>query len=221
MKEKKLAIFGNSLMAELVHFYFNKFTDYKTSFFVTERKFLKEKKIKSVNVISLDNFLKLNKDEFTVFIAIGYSSLNKKREEFYHFFKKKNFKLTNFIHPLASAYHNKIGDNNFIMDNVSINPYTKIGSNNIFWSNSIIGHHNIVGNNNFFSGNSTISGNCKIKNNCFFGVNSSTKDNIDIGNFCFIDANQYVAKRLKQKTFFNLNVNPKFKINSFQVFNLK
>ena len=45
MKNKKLAIFGNSTMAEIVYFYFNKFSDYKIEFFITEKKFLKKKKI--------------------------------------------------------------------------------------------------------------------------------------------------------------------------------
>ncbi len=221
MKNKKLAIFGNSTMAEIVYFYFNKFSDYKIEFFITEKKFLKKKKLFGIKIISLDQFLKLNKKDYTVFVAIGYRELNKKRERFFNLFKKKNYTLTNFVHPDASIYTEHMGKNNFIMDNVSINPFSKIGNNNIFWSNSIIGHHNKIGNNNFFSGNSTISGNCKISNNCFFGVNSSTKDDIQVKNFCFVDANQYVAKALKNKTFYNLQINPRLSLNSFQIFDIK
>jgi len=220
MSKKKLAIFGNSLMAEVVYYYFKKFSDYEVSFFIAEKKFINRNTLHNIKVISLDKFLKFDKDEFTIFIAIGYSNLNKKREQFFNFFNNKKYKMTNFIHPNSSCYHGKIGKNNFIMDNVSINPYTKIHNNNIFWSNSIIGHHNKVGNNNFFSGNATISGNCNIRDNCFFGVNSSLKDGIEVGSFSFIDANQYVSKKLKRKTFFNSTINPKLKIDSFQVFNL-
>jgi|TARA_B110000027_G_C16000831_1_gene247375 sugar O-acyltransferase (sialic acid O-acetyltransferase NeuD family) len=220
MIKKKLAIFGNSLMAEVVYYYFKEFTDYEISCFVSEKKYIKNDKLKNIRVLPLEKFLKLNKNDFTIFIAIGYSDLNKKREFFFNFFKDRKYKLTNFIHPNASCFHHKMGKNNFIMDNVSVNPFTSIGNNNILWSNSIIGHHNNIGNNNFFSGNSTISGNCKILNNCFFGVNSSTKDGLHINSFCFIDANQYVSKKLKSKSFYNLQVNPKLKINSFQVFRL-
>ncbi len=221
MNKKNLVIFGNSTMAEIVFYYFKNFSNYKIKFFVTEKKFLKKQKIFGVDVITLEKFLKIKQIDFEVFVALGYSEMNKKREKFYNLFKTKKYKFTNFIHPDANCYFNKIGKNNFIMDNVSINPFSDIGDNNIFWSNVIIGHHNIIGNNNFFSGNSTISGNCKINNNCFFGVNSSTRDNLEINNFCFIDANQYVPKTLKIKTFFNIQVNPKLKLSTFQVFNIK
>lgn len=217
IKNKKLILFGNSLMAEIAYYYFKNFTDYELKYFVSEEKYIKKKKIFDTEVISLQDFLKKKDKNFNVFIAIGYSKLNKTREKFFKILKKK-YNIVNFIHPDASCYQKNFGINNFIMDNVSINPYTKIGDNNIFWSNCVIGHHTIIKDNNFFSGNSTISGNCEIKNNCFFGVNSSIKDSIKIESECFIDANQYVSKNLKKDTFYNQNINPKFLINTKQIF---
>ena len=170
-------------------------------------------------MISLEDFLKKKDRSFNVFIAIGYSKLNKIREKFFKILKKK-YNIVNFIHPDASCYQKNLGINNFIMDNVSINPYTKIGDNNIFWSNCVIGHHTIIKNNNFFSGNTTISGNCEIKDNCFFGVNSSVKDSIKIESASFVDAKKYISKNLKKDIFYNQSINPKFLINTKQIFNI-
>lgn len=220
MKNKKLVIFGNSLMAEIAYYYFKNFTDYEIIFFVSEEKYINKKKFFDIDVITLKSFFKKKDKSFHVFIAVGYSKLNRVRENFFKNFKEKRYTIANFVHPNASCYQNKLGSNNFIMDNVSINPYTKIGNNNIFWSNCVIGHHSIIGDNNFFSGNSTISGDCEVKNNCFFGVNSSIKDSIKIDSDCFIDANQYVSKNLKKDTFYNLKINPKLLIKSKQVFNI-
>lgn len=217
---KKLAIFGNSLMADIAYYYFKNFSDFEICFFISEEKYILKTKIFNKDIISLKNFFKKNDKSFNIFIAIGYSKLNNVREKFFKIFKDKKYNIVNFVHPNSSCYEKKLGSNNFIMDNVSINPYTKIGDNNIFWSNCVIGHHTIVGNNNFFSGNSTISGNCEIKNNCFFGVNSSVKDSIKIESRCFIDANQYVSKKLKRDTFYNQNINPKLQINTKQIFNI-
>jgi len=144
--------------------------------------------------------------------------MNSVREKFYTKFKLKGFNMASFIHPSSYVYSLKIGENNFVMDNVSINPFSKIGNNNIFWSGSIIGHHCTIGNNNFFSGNSTISGNCIVKKNNFFGVNTSTKDGITISNKCFIDANQHINKDLKSEVYFNNKINPKQILKTSQIF---
>ena len=209
---KNLIIFGNSSMGEIAYFYFNKFYNYKKIIITCEKKFEKFNKKKNKNFISLNSVLKLNKKDNDVFVAIGYSNLNQIRQKFVDFFKKKRFNLVNFIHPLSQNYSKKMGINNFIMDNVSINPYTTIGDGNIIWSTAVIGHHNKIGNFNFFSGNSSISGNSIIKDNCFFGVNSSVKNDTKVNSFCLIDAGEYVNLNLKKFSFCNKILNPNKKI---------
>ena len=215
----ELIIFGNSILAEIAIFYFKNFSNYKISYIAHEKNYKKNKNIKGIKQITLEDALKKNKKKYKIFIAIGYSKMNFYRENFYLKFKLKGFKMANFIHPSSCIYSSKIGDNNFIMDNVSINPFSRIGSNNIFWSGSIIGHHCNIGNNNFFSGNSTISGNCIVKHNNFFGVNTSTKDGINIKNKCFIDANQHITKNLENEIYFNKEINPKQILKTSQFFN--
>ena len=144
--------------------------------------------------------------------------MNKTRENLYKKFRKLKFKFTNFVHPTAAVYSSKIGKNNFIMENVSINPHSIIGNNNIFWSSNIIGHHSKIGDNNFFSGNSTISGSNAVRNNNFFGVNCSTKDSVKIGSYCFIDANEYVSKDLVNEIYFNKKLNPKNRLKTSKIF---
>ena len=206
--DKNLLIFGNSIMAEVVFSYFSKYSNYKKIIFCAEKKYIKKGNKFISNVLPIDEALKLNKKFHDVFIAIGYSKMNTVREKFVNFFLKKNFSVTNFIHPNNNIFLKNLGVNNFIMENVSINPYTKIGNNNFFWSSVVIGHHNLIGSNNFFSGNVTVSGNSRIKNNCFFGVNSCTKDGVIIDDYSFIDAGEYVTNNLKKFFFYNKKVNP-------------
>ena len=214
--KRKLVIFGNSLMSEVAYYYFNNFTDYSNReiIFASDKKFIKSKKKFNCDVITSEKLLKIKKNEIDLFIAIGYSKLNTIRQHFYHFFKKRDFNFTNFIHPSSKIYSKKIGRNNFIMENVSINPFTQVNDNNIIWSSTVIGHHNYIGSNNFFSGNTTISGNSKINDNIFFGVNSCTKDKIKIGSYSFIDAGEYVSKSLKNYSFINKSYNPQNKIKT-------
>ena len=214
MKNKKLIIFGNSLMGEIAYYNFKKYSKYKEIFFCAEKKYIKKKQKKISLPLEKILLLKEFKKEYDYFIGIGYSKLNTVRQKFINFFLQKKFNLINFIHPQTTIDTKITGINNFIMDNVSINPYTKIGNGNILWSSVVVGHHNKIGSNNFFSGNVTISGNSIIKNNCFFGVNSCTKDGINIQNNCFIDAGEYVNKNLKKNSFFNTKINKNEKVQS-------
>ena len=215
---ENLIIFWKFIFADMAIYYFKKFTNYKINYVVCDKQFIKKKYFNNIKVIPSEKLTKLDKKKYKLFIAVIYSKMNKVRENIFIKYKKLNFKFVNFIHPDARAYPKKIGVNNFIMENVSINPHTKIGNNNIFWSSNIIGHHSIVGNNNFFSGNSTISGSNLIKNNNFFGVNSCTKDSIQIKNYCFIDANEYVSKNLPNEVYFNKNLNPKNRLKTSNIF---
>ena len=216
---KKLVIFGNSVFAEVASFYFEKFSQYEVCYFASENRYIKTKKILGRELISLEDLLRLNKKEYYLYIAIGYSKMNTARQKFYEFFENKKFKFASFIHPNAFVYSSKIGKHNFIMENVNLNPYSEIKNNNIIWSSSILGHHSKLGSNNFLSGNSTISGRCVIKNNCFFGVNSSVKDNTNIKNSCFIDANEYVNKNLDNYIFYNSKINPRNILKANKIFN--
>ena len=76
IKNKKLILFGNSLMAEIAFYYFKNFTNYDLKYFVSEKKYIKNKKIFNIEVISLEDFLKKKDRSFNVFIARGYSKLN-------------------------------------------------------------------------------------------------------------------------------------------------
>ena len=213
-----LIIFGNSIFAEIAVYYFQKFSKINIKYIAAEKKYIKHKKFHNIELIDFNQLLNCNKKNFKVFVAIGYSKMNKTRSNFFNEIKTNGFKFENFIHPKANVYSKNLGTNNFIMENVSINPYTKIGNNNIFWSSNIIGHHSVIGNNNFFSGNSTISGNNKIKNNNFFGVNSSTKDSASIDSFCFVDANEYVDVNLKKESFVNSRLNQNNRLKTSQIF---
>ena len=62
--------------------------------------------------------------------------------------KKYGYRCPNIIHPLANLPDDlKLGDNNFIMNDVHIHPIVKIGNNNFIWSGAIISHHVKVGDN--------------------------------------------------------------------------
>jgi UDP-3-O-[3-hydroxymyristoyl] glucosamine N-acyltransferase len=87
-----------------------------------------------------------------------------------------------------------MGDNVFIFEDNTIQPFVKMGSNIVMWSGNHIGHHSVLGNHLFISSHVVISGHCTVGDYCFFGVNSTVGNNINIGKDCLIGAGCLIVK---------------------------
>ena len=87
-----------------------------------------------------------------------------------------------------------IGENCFILEDNTIQPFTSVGNNTILWSGNHIGHHSKIGNNCFISSHVVISGNCIVGDNTFISVNSSIADRTNIGKSCFIGMGVNITK---------------------------
>lgn len=139
------------------------------------------------------------KNKNNIFIAIGYSKNNLLRTKKYIYFKELGFNFASFISDKSSIFTNIIGENCFILEDNTIQPFTSIGNNTILWSGNHIGHHSKIGNNCFISSHVVISGNCNIGDNSFLGVNSSVADGINIGKSCFVGMGVNITKNIDDK----------------------
>jgi len=192
---KNLLIFGNTELAEVSYFYFDKFSDYNIKGFVVDEEYFDSKKFLGKNnyvtsEITNNNF----KNDNNIFLAIGYSKNNLIRTEKYNYFKKSGFNFASFISDKSSIFTNLIGENCFILEDNTIQPFTSVGNNTILWSGNHIGHHSKIGNNCFISSHVVISGNCIVGDNTFIGVNSSIADRTNIGKSCFIGMGVNITK---------------------------
>ena len=126
--------------------------------------------------------------------------MNDVRESMYNQMKALGYKLPNYISPYCSFLtEESIGDNNFILEDNTIQPFVKIGSNNVFWSGNHIGHDGEVGDHNFITSHVVISGFTKITNHCFIGVNATIRDAIVIAPKTLIAAGAIIMKDTCEK----------------------
>lgn len=197
--KKKLIIFGDGPSAEVVSEIVKEFHLFDILCFTVDRKYKKKNKLNSYKIIEYEKIKKIkNKKDYFCFVSVGYSNMNKNRQNICKKVKDDGFELTNIIHPNSNISRNiKIGENCFIMQDIHIHPFVKIGNNNFIWSGSIICHHVRIGNNCWFTSGSSVAGNTSIGNNCFFGINSTITNNIKIGNRAFVGAGSLVVKSLK------------------------
>jgi len=215
---KNLFIFGDGDIAEIAYYYFSKYSEYKIKGFIVDKEFLNKENLCGIKIFTTEEFLKLEKSNNKLFIALGYAKLNKIRENKYLFFKKKGYEFANFISKNAIILNDgNIGENCMIFENNVIQPHVKIGNNVIIWSGNHIGHHSIIEDNVFISSHVVISGRVKIKNNTFIGVNSTFRDNIEVGNYSIIGAGSLILKDTENFSIFKNQSTQKSKITSDKI----
>lgn len=194
--KKKIFIIGLSNNAKLAAYYFEKDSIYDPVAFIVDAEYKASDTFFNLPVHTFSNVTSLfPPEEFDAFVAVGYSKMNQVREQLYTRTKQLGYKLVNYISSKASFLTNEIiGDNNFILEDNTIQPFVKIGSNNVFWSGNHIGHDVVIGNNNFISSHVVVSGFTVIENNCFLGVNSTIRDNIRIADKTLVAAGAIVLQ---------------------------
>jgi sugar O-acyltransferase (sialic acid O-acetyltransferase NeuD family) len=193
---KKIVIIGNTSNAKLAHYYFENDSEYDVVAFSVNEEFITDKVFCGLPVVDFGSIEESYPSlEFDVFVAVGYSNMNKIREKMYELAKEKGYNLPNYISSRCSFLSKElIGDNNLILEDNTIQPFVKIGSNNVFWSGNHIGHDAIVKNNCFLTSHVVVSGFTVLDNNCFLGVNSTIRDAITIGEFSLIGAGATIMK---------------------------
>jgi sugar O-acyltransferase (sialic acid O-acetyltransferase NeuD family) len=195
-KKKKLIIFGDSAFAEIAYEYFTHDSSYKVVAFTVSGKFLKNKKFHNLPVVPFENIEKFySPKKYEMHVALVYNTLNRIRAKFYREAKAKGYKLANYISKKAFVWENvKIGDNVFIFEDNTVQPFVTICSNVVLWSGNHVGHHSRIGNHVFVSSHVVISGFCQVGDYCFLGVNSTIINNINVGKDCLIGAGAMIVK---------------------------
>lgn len=184
----KIIIFGASDLARLAHYYFSKDSEHEVVSFTVDKEYLNEELFCGLPIEPYEGIKKLYPpNKFKMFIAIGYKDMNKARAKKYYESKLHGYELVSYLSSKCTFLtENPIGDNCFILEDNTIQPFVKIGSNVILWSGNHLGHDSIIEDHTFISSHVVISGNVRVGEYSFLGVNSTVRDGIKIGAETFI-----------------------------------
>lgn len=173
----KVIIFGLLDTAELAHYYLTTDSLHEVVAFTVSRKYKTTDTFKDLPVVDFDNINEEYPPEsYMLFAPMTAKNMNKLREEIYLEGKAKGYSYISYISSKATICDNTIGENCFILEDNTIQPFTTIGNNVILWSGNHIGHHGIIKDHVFFTSHVVMSGHCVIEPNCFFGVNATIRD---------------------------------------------
>lgn len=184
----KIIIFGVQDFAELAHYYLTNDSAHEVvAFSVNEQYLPHEKLFCGLPVVSFEQIEQtFPPSAFDFFAPMAPNKMNTLREQIYKAIKNKGYNLISYISSKTSWFNNEIGDNCFILEDNTIQPFTTIGNNVILWSGNHIGHHSVIKNNIMFTSHVVLSGHCVVEDYCTFGVNSTIRDGLVIAEGTFV-----------------------------------
>uniref|UniRef100_A0A6C0M023 Hexapeptide repeat-containing transferase n=1 Tax=viral metagenome TaxID=1070528 RepID=A0A6C0M023_9ZZZZ len=191
----KVVIFGTNQLAELAEYYIRNDTNLEVEAFTVHKKFKNCDIFKDKPVVDFEDIEKnYPPSEYFLFAPLSGKNLNKIRESVYNEGKIKGYKFYTYLSSKATILTEKIGENCFILEDNTIQPYVEIGNNCVLWSGNHIGHHSKIEDHVFITSHCVISGNCIIKSHSWLGVNCTLRDGLIIENGTLIAMSASVTK---------------------------
>jgi sugar O-acyltransferase (sialic acid O-acetyltransferase NeuD family) len=209
----KVIIFGIQDFAELAHYYLENDSEHEVVAFTVNREFVPENRnFKGLPIIEFETIEKqFPTSEYVFFAPMSPAKMNRLRESIYYEIKAKGYELISYISSKATICNNIIGDNCFILEDNTIQPFTKIGNNVVLWSGNHIGHHSEIKNHVMVTSHVVLSGNCIVEDYCMLGVNSTIRDGLIIAAGTFVAMGACIIKDTEPWSMYKGN--PAVKIN--------
>lgn len=188
--KQPLVVFGSGDLAELARFYFRTDSGYEVVAFTLDAAYIREASCGGLPVLPFEDVEKsFPPATHAFFIALSYSRVNALRKEKYLAAKARGYSLASYVSSKATVLNEgRIGNNCFILEDNTIQPFVTVGNNITMWSGNHIGHHSVIGDHTFIASHAVISGGVTIGEQCFIGVNATLRDHITIGERCVIGA---------------------------------
>lgn len=194
--KKKLVIFGSGDIGQIARYYFEIDSEYQPVAFTLDGAYIKDTTFEGLPVVPFEQIENhYSPKEHALFIALSYSGMNKLREEKYRSAKQKGFEIASYISSKCTYLSQfKPGENAFIFEDNTIQPFVRIGHNVTIWSGNHIGHHSIIEDHNFISSHVVISGHCHVEPYCFLGVNATLAHKVRLASETLLGAGSIITK---------------------------
>jgi len=166
-----------------VHFYLTHDSEHEVVAFTVNESHLEEPELLGLPVVSFETVEReFPADEHSMYVAVGYAQVNQVRARIYEEAKSKGYTLISYVSSRCTTWPGlEIGDNCFIFEDNTIQPFVTIGNDVVMWSGNHIGHHSSIGDHCFITSHVVVSGNVSVGAYSFLGVNATIRDTISIG----------------------------------------
>jgi sugar O-acyltransferase (sialic acid O-acetyltransferase NeuD family) len=180
----RVIVFGLRDYASLAHFYLVRGSEHDVAAFTVTRDHLPtEPLFEGKPVVAFEDLeLHYPPDRFQLFAPLSPRRMNQARAEIFQRGKERGYRFISYISSRATNLTElPIGENCFILEDNTIQPFVRIGDDVVLWSGNHIGHHSTIGDHVTFTSHVVLSGHCTVEPYCFVGVNATIRDGLRLG----------------------------------------
>jgi sugar O-acyltransferase (sialic acid O-acetyltransferase NeuD family) len=153
-----------------------------------------------------------------MFVAMSYARMNGVRAAKYVEAKALGYALASYVSSRCSFLSQyPHGDNCFVLEDNTVQPFVTIGSNVTLWSGNHIGHDSHIGDHCFISSHVVVSGHVRIGTHCFIGVNATIRNNVTLGDHTLVGAGALIMKKTAPHSVYVASRTDRFAKTSDQV----
>jgi len=214
-----VVIFGMGDIARLAHFYFSSDSPHRVVAFTVDAAYRTADTFQGLPVVAFDQVTAAYPPAtHAMFVALSYSGMNQVRAAKYTEARALGYTLVSYVSSRATCLtQHPVGDNCFILEDNTVQPFVTIGSNVTLWSGNHIGHDAVVGDHCFISSHVVVSGHVTIGTHCFLGVNATLRNGISLGDHTLVGAGALVMKSTPPRSVWVATRTDKFGKTSDQV----
>jgi sugar O-acyltransferase (sialic acid O-acetyltransferase NeuD family) len=197
-----VVIFGAGDIARLACHYFTHDSQHTVAAFAVDGAFRSADTFLERPLVDFADVARLYPpDRYEMFIALSYTRMNHARAEKYEEAKQRGYRLATYVSSRCTYLaQDPPGDNCFILEDNTIQPFVKIGSDVTLWSGNHIGHDSTIGDHCFISSHVVVSGHVHVQPYCFIGVNATLRNGLTIGSETLIGAGAVIMKDTDPKS---------------------
>jgi len=198
---KKLVIFGTGDIGRLAHFYFSRDAGREVAGFTVDAGHRQAETFLGLPCVDFaDASRRFAPAEHDMFVALSYRRMNHLRAERCQAAKEMGFALASYVSSRCTFLsQSPPGENCFILEDNTVQPFVTIGNDVTLWSGNHIGHDSVIEDHCFISSHVVVSGHVTIRPYCFIGVNATLGHSIVVAAETLIGAGAVVTHDTVEK----------------------
>jgi sugar O-acyltransferase (sialic acid O-acetyltransferase NeuD family) len=198
----RVVIFGAGDIARLAHFYFTRDSDHEVVAFAVDAAFRTSESFLGLPLLDAETIAETYPPgDYAMFIGVGYAKMNSVRAGKYAHFKTAGYSLVSYVSSRCTYLSDSPpGDNCFILEDNTIQPFVTIGNDVTLWSGNHIGHDATIADHCFIASHVVLSGHVSVGESCFIGVNATIRNGVRIAAGTLVGAGAVIMKNTRPKS---------------------
>jgi sugar O-acyltransferase (sialic acid O-acetyltransferase NeuD family) len=198
----EIVIFGAGDIARLAHHYFTRDSDHRVAAFTVDRSYREAESFLELPLIDFEDVAaRYPPDRYRLFVALSYTKMNHARAAKYDAAKALGYELVSYVSSRCTwLTDHPAGDNCFILEDNTIQPFVRIGNDVTLWSGNHIGHDAVIEDHCFIASHVVVSGHVRVRSYCFIGVNATLRNSITLAPETLVGAGSIIMKDTEPKS---------------------